>query len=575
MYWIYAHGFQAVVDYYRHYKVTSARNLIHQLYLTAKSTKLWKSWYGYGYYDDAAWMGLTLVEAFSVTGNKQYLTSAVSIYKMIRKGWDTKCCGSHKGGIWWNTDKKEKVTASNLAPAILALRLARITKKRAYRAFGRKVFNFWSKNMFDAKTGKLVYDHIDRVGKTGGVLTKGTLSYDQGLMVGASVEMYQDSGNKRFLNMAGKAAEYMMRAQTKKTRLGLVINDSPCTEDCPQYKNPAFRYLVQYYEVTRDPKIFAFLKANIEAINKYAAKKLKNGLYVFSVSWAGPKPGRKFSILNAQQNSAVSAIILFNEMKHKPSLLKLPEFKKQHGRPFVERVYKDSELSKQNSFYHYEPERPYRAVSTTVETSISMIAPIGKTGQATRYIGDDISPLIGKGSNVHVGYVGQSLTSTSGSTASYGNPQVSTAGNSITPSEISSGVSDSNNGGSSINIANSNSERNIKMPSHISGTSSTNAASPPTTVSLPMPRFSASTPTGPTTSNSPVASGANGSPNSVTVSVTPTTGTEVSTPSSSAPKGIVEEKIVNINGAKNVEIVLGDCKDATCSGLGAALPKAK
>jgi predicted alpha-1,6-mannanase (GH76 family) len=308
-YWIFAHGFQSVVDYYKFNGSEPVRQIMHNLFSTA--VRLWPGWIGYGFYDDMSWMATTLVKAYETTRSEEYLQGAEGIVEILAtQGWDTTCCGAHKFGIWWNDKKNSKCTASNLTGVIAALALYRLTGKNKYKAFGMKVYDPWVKYMYNPDLGQV----YDRIADTG-VISKAGPTYDSGLMIGASVEMYKVTGDSKYLDMAKKAAHYLMHFQSADTPLGPVLNDGQvCVGNCPQFKNPAYRYLVDYYKVTGDEVVYTYLKNNVAAIWNYATRRLKNGKFVFGSLWTGPKPGSLIS--NAQMNSAVSAIILFSDISN-------------------------------------------------------------------------------------------------------------------------------------------------------------------------------------------------------------------------------------------------------------------
>lgn len=80
-------------------------------------------WYR-DYYDDMNWMSMALLRAHTFLQDDKYLETAQSLFTEIEGAWDTTCCGSHKGGIWWDTAHSQKASASNAGPVVrLAERL--------------------------------------------------------------------------------------------------------------------------------------------------------------------------------------------------------------------------------------------------------------------------------------------------------------------------------------------------------------------------------------------------------------------------------------------------------------------
>lgn len=115
------------------------------------------------------------------------------------------------------------------------------------------------------------------------------------------------------MNHSKRFFDFTVKDLTVNTRFGPVLFDGKdCSGDCYQFKHPTFRYIIKYYQLTKDPSIHRFLQMNIQAIWNLSSKKIGNN-YVFAVNWAGPPPTGQ--IVQSQHNSAVSSILLFNELK--------------------------------------------------------------------------------------------------------------------------------------------------------------------------------------------------------------------------------------------------------------------
>ena len=55
------------------------------------------------YYDDNAWMVITFLEAYELTGDRAYFTRARETARFVLSGWDEKL----DGGIWWHQSHKD------------------------------------------------------------------------------------------------------------------------------------------------------------------------------------------------------------------------------------------------------------------------------------------------------------------------------------------------------------------------------------------------------------------------------------------------------------------------------------
>ncbi len=112
---------------------------------------------------------------------------------------------------------------------------------------------FWWKNMVNKTTGQ-VADHFD----TNGNVEWWKFTYNEGLMIGASTELYHATKSKEYLSNAAKIVSFVLSSETTPTSYGPVLFDgtnSQCKSDCMEFKGPAFRNLALYYSVTHDAKV--------------------------------------------------------------------------------------------------------------------------------------------------------------------------------------------------------------------------------------------------------------------------------------------------------------------------------
>jgi len=179
-YWTYANGWDAVLDGVERTGGAQYIGLIESLYL-GQNSRNWTN----DYYDDECWMTVTLMRAYDLTTNPVYLTQAQALYADIQGGWDTTCCGPTVGGLWWNKPHTQKATAANAGAALAGARLYQRTTNAAYLTFAQQVYWFWWSNMVDQSTFQ-VADHIDPTGTK----TWWKFTYNEGLMIGASVALY-------------------------------------------------------------------------------------------------------------------------------------------------------------------------------------------------------------------------------------------------------------------------------------------------------------------------------------------------------------------------------------------------
>ena len=279
-YWTYAQVFDALLDGVERTGALHYRGLVGTFY-DGRAARGWLV----DYYDDEAWMTMALLRAFDLTSDKRYLDTAETIYKDIMAGWDTSCCGSHLGGIWWDKKHSSKATASNGGPVIAGVRLAKRTNKPEYLDFAKQTYAFWMSDMVD-QTSWAIYDHLNPDGSRG----PGALTYNHGLMIGAGLELSEATGEAHFLTESHAFAHYMISHAVSPSTAGPVLNDfgSNCEGDCAAWKGIGYRYLALLYQKDPTHQDYATLLSNdATAIWTLARDPATDR---FGSIWSGPPP---------------------------------------------------------------------------------------------------------------------------------------------------------------------------------------------------------------------------------------------------------------------------------------------
>lgn len=125
------------------------------------------------YYDDNAWVGLAMIEAYEWTGQTAYLRQAVEIAQFVLSGED----GALGGGIWWHETRRESKHACSVAPAaLLALELHAATNDPKRLATADRLMR-WLRTLQDVDG--LFFDHV----RTSGEVERTKWSYNSALPV--------------------------------------------------------------------------------------------------------------------------------------------------------------------------------------------------------------------------------------------------------------------------------------------------------------------------------------------------------------------------------------------------------
>ena len=198
--------------------------------------------------DDSQWWALAWVAAYDLTGNQTYLNEAVTIADYVGQYWDTGTCG---GGVWWNTAETYKNAVTNgLYITLTAALHNRISGDTAWLNKARTAWN-WFTNSGLINSSGLVND-----GLTSSCANNGQTvwTYNQGLAIGAAVEMYKATGDSSILATGQRLADSALNSS-------LVVNgvltescdgNASCDDNQKQFKGIFMRYLSELNGVTGD-----------------------------------------------------------------------------------------------------------------------------------------------------------------------------------------------------------------------------------------------------------------------------------------------------------------------------------
>ncbi|KAL9643267.1 hypothetical protein ABK040_014723 [Willaertia magna] len=290
-YWTFAQGFDTVLDAaYRISLNISTPNdsslsfytqLINNLYLGQQ-----KIGWDRPFIDDMNWMALALLRAYELTNNKDYLNTCLYLKEKI--------------GM-----KRVVATASNAGPALLFARLFKLLQNQDDLLFSEKVFNFWYNNMVN-NTDYSVCDHISSEGVK---QCNWRFTYNEGLMIGAGLELYSITKSMNYLKIINSIANFMITQEVVSTVYGKTLFDGlNCNGDCEQFKGIGFRYLYALYNLTLDKRYLDVLNSSINSIWNLSRRTTDD---TFAVNWAGPPPNPQSSFNQAQMNSATMAINIY------------------------------------------------------------------------------------------------------------------------------------------------------------------------------------------------------------------------------------------------------------------------
>lgn len=250
------------------------------------------------YYDDEGWWALAWIDAYQLTGEKKYLAMAQTIFEDMTTGWSERC----GGGIFW---KKNPLHYKNS----IANNLFSLTAARLYRATGQTAYLDWFEKNVDwyLHSGLIntdLYQIEDGLDDSCQPNRNAHYTYNQGVALAVLTEMYLQSRDRKYLDLAEQIAEATLtrRLVTENGILREMKPEIAQSNDGVQFKGIFIRHLAFLYEVTKNPLYKEFIIRNAQSIvsDNYDPSSRSFGCF-----WQGP-----FYKANAAANaSALECVI--------------------------------------------------------------------------------------------------------------------------------------------------------------------------------------------------------------------------------------------------------------------------
>ena len=250
------------------------------------------------YYDDEGWWALAWIDAYRLTGEKKYLAMAQTIFEDMTTGWSERC----GGGIFW---KKNPLHYKNS----IANNLFSLTASRLYRATGQTAYLEWFEKNVDwyLHSGLIntdLYQVEDGLDDRCQPNRNAHYTYNQGVALAVLTEMYLQSQDRKYLDLAEQIAEATLtrRLVTENGILREMKPEIAQSNDGVQFKGIFIRHLAFLYEVTKNPLYKEFIIRNAQSIvsDNYDPSSRSFGCF-----WQGP-----FYKANAAANaSALECVI--------------------------------------------------------------------------------------------------------------------------------------------------------------------------------------------------------------------------------------------------------------------------
>lgn len=164
------------------------------------------------FYDDMEWLALATIKAYKATGDGEYLDVANILWTDILTGRSTQ----YLNAISWNKSCHPtcKNAISNSPAAYIGAQLYRISGNAQQLQYAKEIHAYVKAKLVAPDGG--VYDSWD-AGKNVVNNNPGwVFSYNVGMYLAASLELFNVTGDQTYLNDATKAAEYVMSQRVVK-----------------------------------------------------------------------------------------------------------------------------------------------------------------------------------------------------------------------------------------------------------------------------------------------------------------------------------------------------------------------
>ena len=306
-YWPQAHGLDILVDAYMRTSGSTYTDYMSQWY-TGVQTANGNTFIGQ-YYDDMGWNALAMLRTWDVTKDDRWKTAVETVWTDIQTGWNT----TEGGGIAWQKQELYyKNTPANGPACILAARLYERFSNPSDLAWAQKIYNWEKSTLVDPGTG-FVYDGIN--GNNNGQLnTTYRFTYNQGLFIGAALEMYNATGQQSYLNDALLTAN---NAITDPTLISNGLLHDEGQGDGGLFKGVFVRYFTQLIlckglDATSQGRFVLFLKNNAQSL--WLKATVRPG-YFYGSDWSVPPTGE--TDLTTEESGAMlmEAMALLNKNK--------------------------------------------------------------------------------------------------------------------------------------------------------------------------------------------------------------------------------------------------------------------
>lgn len=296
--WTSANQLETVIDYSRE---TGAGDYIAQIDNTFTKNQA-GDFDRFGYYDDDGWWAIAWIKAYDLSHQSKYLDMAKKIFARMAGGWDDKC----GGGIYWASAKAGApgLKNKNAIPNSLFLQVAAKLHQRTPGDSGAGSYLDWAQREWTwfKGTGMIGSDQrvVDGLNDLSACKPGGPVfTYNQGVLVGALVDLSEATGDTALLDQAASIASATMKTMADANG---TLKETPCGGDiCTQFKGVFMRNLAHLYRVRPSSALAQYMRHQSDVL----WNDNKNDQDQFGYEWHLPFDKATAS----RQSSALDALV--------------------------------------------------------------------------------------------------------------------------------------------------------------------------------------------------------------------------------------------------------------------------
>ena len=158
------------------------------------------------FYDDNIWVGIDMVDLYSLTKSQVYLSRAKVVWNFVLAGTDDKM----GGGVYWKEYGTSKNTCSSAPAAVLAAKLYLATNDAAYLKSAKDLYA-WTKKTLQDPSDYLYWDNVvladNNNPNSSLVIAKDKYPYNAGQPMQAAALLYKITGETQYLTDAQNIAK--------------------------------------------------------------------------------------------------------------------------------------------------------------------------------------------------------------------------------------------------------------------------------------------------------------------------------------------------------------------------------